>query len=111
MKKILRRRHELKEQLIQALDELLSGPGSGHIRMSHVTDTEAKGNIYRVKVGKKRTEKHRLIYRVYQQEMVILPLLLSKQPRNVKTYRDWEDIAMAIYADFDSQDYERFHSL
>ena len=97
--KTFRRYHELKDQLIKALDGLQSGPGSGHTPMRHIADLESQGNIYRMRVGN-----HRMIYRVYEQKRQIVPLFLSERPRNEATYRDWEIHAMEISADYD--DYE-----
>lgn len=72
--------------------------------MRHVADIRAQGNIFRARVGN-----HRLIYRLYEPEQLMLPLYLSERPRQETTYRDWEAHATAIAADFEARQYDRFH--
>ena len=51
-----------------------------------------------------------MIYRVYEQDMLIIPLFLSERPRNEATYRDWKRLTQEISSDFDKQKYDQFQT-
>ena len=78
-------RSNSQNQLTVALNKLQYGPGSKHSLMRDVDDPEAHGNVRRMRVGN-----HRMVYRVYEQDRLIIPLFLSERPRNEATYRNWK---------------------
>ncbi len=102
-RKTFRRYRALRSLTTVVLDELQNGPGTGHIRVRYLKDPQARGKVWRARVGR-----HRLIYHIYEQRGDIVPLFLSDRPRNEVTYRDWENIGDRISDDYEDGILDKF---
>jgi hypothetical protein len=107
IKDVVQKHPKIENALATTLREIRASPTFGKM-MKDVRKPKLRGVIRRAHVGGRKG--HRLIYLHPLKSEVVIPVLLSPDPRSSFDYDNvpWQEISDEIYRDFVNKNYDAF---